>query len=81
MKLSDLSQKDKLAIAEYIYSQEAEILIKSDAERVIEVFKSHNIKQAESIELEEYAVLNLINSNVSLEDRNIIMQEYLTGKL
>jgi hypothetical protein len=81
MKLSDLSQKDKLAIAEYLYSQESGVLIKSDAEEVIKVFKSHNIKEAETVELEEFAILFLIKNNISREDRNIIMNEYYSGKL
>lgn len=81
MKLSDLSQKDKLAIAEYIYSQESGVLIKSDAEEVIKVFKSHNVKEAQTVELEEFAILFLIKNNISREDRNIIMSEYYSGKL
>ena len=81
MKLSDLSQKDKLAIAEYIYSQQAGVLIKSDAETVIKVLKSHNVKEAETVNIEEFAILNLIHSNVSFEDRDIIMNDYYSGKL
>lgn len=81
MKLSDLSQKDKLAIAEYIYSQSADILIKSDAEKVIEVFKNHNIKEAETVQVEEMAILMMINKSLDFSDKNSIMKEYYSGQL
>lgn len=76
IKLSELSKKDKLAIAEYIYSQQTGVLIKSDAENVIKVLKAHNVKEAETVSVEEYAVLNLINSSISSDDINIIIKEY-----
>jgi hypothetical protein len=81
MKLSDLPQKDKLAIAEYIYSQQCGVLIKSDAEKVIEVFKAHKIKEADTVKIEEFSILFLIHQNISLEDRDTIMNEYYSGKL
>lgn len=81
MQLSDLSQEDKFAIAEYLYSQQTGVLIKSDAEAVIKVLKSHNVKEAETVNIEEFAILNLIHSNVSFEDREVIMSDYYSGKL
>jgi hypothetical protein len=81
MKLSDLSQKDKLTIAEYIYSQRSGVLIKNDAIKVIEVFKKHKVKEADTVKMEEFSILFLISKNIAQEDRNKIMEEYYSGKL
>lgn len=81
MKLQDLSQKDKLSIAEYLYSQQTGVLIKSDAEEVVKVFKAHKIKAAETVEIEEFAILLLIKNNIDFADRQAIMNEYYSGKL
>lgn len=79
--LKNLSKKDKLAIAEFIYSQQQQILIKSDAESVVEVFKSHSVQDADKVEIEEYAILSLIRKNIEQIDIRHIMLDYYNGKL
>ncbi len=48
-----LSKQDRFVVAEYIYSQQQGILIKNDAEAVIGMFKSHGVKEADTVEIEE----------------------------
>ena len=78
IELLDLSKEERFVIAEYLYSQSQGILIKSDAEAVIEVFKRHNVEEANTIELEEYAVLMLIKKNIKEQYLDKIMNDYYT---
>ncbi len=71
-----LSKKDRFIIAEYIYSQQQGILIKSDAEAVIKVLKSHAIQEADTVDIEEFAILFLIKKNIAEECIEEIMRDY-----
>ncbi len=71
-----LSKQDRFVVAEYIYSQQQGILIKNDAEAVIGMFKSHGVKEADTVEIEEFAVLSLIKKNISEECIEEIMKDY-----
>ncbi len=71
-----LSKQDRFIIAEYVYSQQQGILIKNDAEAVIKVLKSHGIEEANTVEIEEFAVLYLIKKNISEECIENIMRDY-----
>lgn len=81
INISNLSTKEKFAIAEYIYSQSTGVLIKIDAEAVVKVLKTHGVKEAETVEMEEYSILMLINSNIPLADRDAIMKDYFIGNI
>ena len=43
MNIINISKKEKNIIAEFIYSSQNDILIKSDCIKLVEVFKNHNI--------------------------------------
>lgn len=77
----DLTKKEKYIIAEFLYSYGSDILIKSDAENVIEMFKKRGVKQAFKIEVEATATIILIRANLNICDRDEIMKDYYTGKL
>jgi len=79
--LNQLSKKDKSAIAEYIHSYETDILIKSDGEVVIKMFKKHGVKEADETPLEAHAIMFLIKGHIEREDRTLIMQDYYKGRL
>lgn len=81
MDFNKLTNSDKYHIAEFIFSYEADVLIKSDAEKVIEVFKRHEVEKAASVPLEANAIAMLIKSEISEADREIIMAEYYSGDL
>jgi len=77
----ELTNSQKNIIAEFIYSDAADVLIKSDAERVIELFKEKKVEKAEEINLDVVSVREAIHKNISLEDRDSIMNDYYSGKL
>ncbi len=73
----NLSTKDKFYIAEFIYSNDNDILIKSDAEKVIEVFLKNSIAVKMSIS----AIVSAIQNNIDKSTLNNIMDDYYSGKL
>lgn len=79
--LSQLSKKDKSDIAEYIYSYETDILIKSDGESVIKMFKKHGVKEADETPLEAHAIMFLIKAHIERADRTAIMEDYYKGRI
>lgn len=73
-----LTNKDKMDIAEYIYSYESDILIIADAENVVEMLKRHKVDtSAVNIETEE--IRKLIDTHVSTEVQAEIMVQYYKG--
>ena len=81
IQFKKLSKKDKYALAEYIYSYESDILIKSDAEAVLKVLANHGVEKAVGHELEAHSIMHLIKGAIEREDRTEIMNEYYSGKL
>lgn len=81
MKLSNLSKNDKLAIAEFLHAFSSDLLIKSDVVKVIDVLKNHKIKNAENLKIEVIPVLNLVNQNIDITDRKLIMDAYYSNTL
>ena len=80
IEAKNLTTEEKNIIAEYIYSYQTEILIKSDAERVIELFKNRGFDTSK-VELEAHSVMNLIRLYIDSPDRDDIMNLYFQGKL
>lgn len=78
--LEQLTKEEKFIIAEFIYSYQTDILIKSDAERVIDLFKARGNDVSE-VKLEANAVMNLIRQHIESPDRIEIMNAYYAGKL
>lgn len=79
--LENLSQNDKYVIAEFIYSYMGDILIKSDAEAVIEVMKGHEVEEAHNCPIEAQGVFDLIENNISEDTAKQIMNDYFSGQL
>ncbi len=74
-----LSNSDKYYIAEFLYSNATDILIKSDAEKAIEVI--NKCFTDEKIEMDASVILTLIYKHISAPDINTIMEDYYSGKL
>jgi hypothetical protein len=81
MEISKLSEKDKYHIAEFLYSYETEVLIKSDGEAVINLFKKHGVERAKTTKLEIIPILTLIKMEIDYDARKQIMSDYFAGKL
>ncbi len=73
----NLTEKDKYYIAEFVYSNDNDILIKSDAEKVIEVFKKHNV----DVKMSVSAIVSAIQNNIDTTTLTEIMDNYYSGKL
>lgn len=78
--INKLTNKDQYIIAEYIYSYQQDILIKSDAKSVIKMFNEKGIDTSE-VELEAHAVMNLIRKHIGSVDRNMIMEQYYSNAI
>ena len=81
IQFEKLSKTDKYALAEYMYSYDSDILIKSDAEAVLNVLANHGIEKAVGHELEAHSIMYLIKGAIERADREQIMNEYYSGKL
>ncbi len=79
MSQIELSQKDKYHIAEFVYSNSIDVLIKSDAEKVIEVLNKHFPK--EKIEMDASVIARFLDKHVGSLIINAIMEDYFSGKL
>jgi hypothetical protein len=86
----ELSNKDKYIIAEYVYSWQSDILIKSDAERLIDVFDKHELiknKKSWLKDVEDQSdniavkLMLVLENNISDDVGNKIMDDYRAGKL
>lgn len=83
-----LTKEDRNDIAEFIYSYEADVLIKSDAERLLAVLIKHNLivgkegwvidvnNNANNVSGRLYAILT---QKLSSDVAGSIMEEYYTG--
>lgn len=87
MKTYDFNKKDRSAIAEFIFSKETDVLIKSDTMDVIITLHKHRIiddkKQRElvaAVNLQHIGIVGEISgillSNISDEQGSGIMDEY-----
>ena len=85
VKRIDFTKDERYAIAEYVYSQEADILIISDATRLLDVLEKHDlldnyenlIKSVENKVLGIIgAITNILYLKVSAEQIEEIMKEY-----
>lgn len=84
------SKEDKLAIAEYIFSYHSDVLIKSDAYNLINLFEKYKIEPqrirdmrirvAQGEAISDY-LYRTIEENISKEILEDIMDEYQSGKL
>jgi len=94
MELIDFTEKDRFAIAEFVYSYNSDILIKGDAQDLIDVLERHNLVSEEMgvtyEQLRKNASNNsngvgeqlmLITSNVISEKQGLaIMDDYYGRK-
>jgi cell division GTPase FtsZ len=85
LKRIDFTKDERYAIAEYVYSQEADILIVSDATRLLDVLEKHNLLDnykslIKSVENKVSgiigAITNILYLKVSAEQIEEIMKEY-----
>lgn len=85
VKRIDFTKDERYAIAEYVYSQEADILIISDATRLLDVLEKHDILDnydslTKSVENKVSgiigAITNILYLKVSVEQIEEIMKEY-----
>jgi hypothetical protein len=87
MKFEDFTKEERYVIAEYIYSYNSEILIKSDAKSLIDlmlkkemILKEISIHLSEKVESQDFHVADEIISILSLfidgEEGMKIMNEY-----
>jgi len=85
VKRIDFTKDERYAIAEYVYSQEADILIISDATRLLDVLEKHDLLDnydslTKSVENKVSgiigAITNILYLKVSAEQIEEIMKEY-----
>jgi hypothetical protein len=76
----ELTNKEKLVIAEFVYAYETDTLIKSEGESVIELFKNKGVDTS-NVELEVYSILRVIRENIGFAEISVIVNDYLKGKL
>jgi len=76
----ELTNKEKLVIAEFVFAYETDTLIKSECESVIELFKNKGVDTSR-VDLEVYSILNLIRKNIGSAEISGIVNDYLNGKL
>lgn len=85
VKRIDFTKDERYAIAEYVYSQEADILIINDATRLLDVLNKHNLLDnyeslTRSVENKVSgiigAITNILYLKVSAEQIEEIMKEY-----
>ena len=84
----DLSPENRLAIAEFVYSNATDVLIKQDAITLINVLEKHNLLIGADIwrsrvkEAGEWVVRDLsaiLKEKIPQEQGEAIMDEYLKG--
>jgi hypothetical protein len=75
------NKEQQIAIAEYIFADLTDTLIKPEAEAVIKVFQEHHIPEAfvSNVSIED--VEKLIMDNTTNETRLEIYEDYTSGKL
>ncbi len=85
VKRIDFTKDERYAIAEYVYSQEADILIINDATRLLDVLNKHNLLDnyeslTRSVENKVSgiigAITNILYLKVSAEQIEEIMKQY-----
>ena len=79
-RIEELPDSLQYAVAEFIYSREADILIKSDGENVIEEFEKIG-EDVSKTQLTVESVTFLIRNHLGYDVRNEIMEKYFAGKL
>lgn len=77
----EFTQKQKLAIAEFLHAYETDTLIKPEAEKLISVFQEHSVPEAYVANLEIDDCCDLIINNTTADERSEIMALYYSGKL
>ena len=76
-----LTDKQKLAIAEFAHAYETDTLIKPEAEALIKVFQEHGVPEAFVANVDIDDCLELLFENTTVEERDLIMQSYYSGSL
>lgn len=77
----EFTKKQELAIAEFIFSYETDVLITSDAQNLINVFQEHHVPEAYVANISIEDCMQLIKDNISVEQTDEILKKYLSGKL
>ena len=84
----DFTKEERNDIAEFVYSEKADILIKSDAINLINVLHRHNIiKQPkyyiDSINNQKEGIveelIKVLHSSITIDQMNATMKEYYGG--
>ena len=76
--MEELTNEEKLDIAEFIFSESTDVLIKSDAEKVIVIFENRDL---EPPHLEVGSINDALAKHISQEDRDEMMEDYYAGRL
>lgn len=81
LHLSDINDQQQFIIAEFLYSHDADILIKSDVENLIEVFEQLDMPSLKSTKLDPTPYYKHIMTHINNEDVSQIMRLYFGGQL
>jgi hypothetical protein len=81
INLEDLTNKQQLVIAEFIFAFRSDTLIKSEAEDLIEVFKEHHVPEAYVANLSIEDTIDLLTNNMSPDTAEEILKKYFRGEL
>ena len=81
MDAKKLSENDKYVIAEFLFSYESDVLIKSDAQAVVDMFKKHGATKYFKGEMNATSILMMIKMEIDPFDRKEIMEAYYSGNL
>lgn len=81
IQINEFTTQQKIAIAEYIYADMTDTLIKSEGEAVIKAMQEHHIPEAFVTNLETNDIEALILNNTTNETRTEIFNAYVSGKL
>ena len=74
------TNQEKTVVADFIFSMETDVLIKSDAEKVINMFKLKGV-DVSNVGLNAYQVFMLIKQHFDVLERRELMKLYTSGKL
>ncbi len=78
MKLTD---KEKMIIAEFIFSYETDVLIKTDAIAVIQLLEKKEIEGADELTMDAAKIKAAVIKAVTQKEVTSIMADYYSGKL
>lgn len=83
--MKNLTKEERYIVAEYVYSYQTDVLIKSDADRLIDLFIAHNVIKNEkqwksNVAQNKFNVamrlMDYLDESLSPKNGKMIMDEY-----